>query len=294
VLALAFAATTLLVHEPVAAALAYDRPASACKSSLTPGGHTVTLSSGSRQRSALVHVPRGIPSGHHVPLVLVLHGAGGNGPKMERYSGFSRTADRYSFIAIYPSAAGPVWNQRALSIGTDDVAFLSALVTRVRHTGCVDARRIFATGVSNGAGMVALLGCRLSALHAIASVDGDYSEQPRCQPSHALRLLEIHGTADQIAPYFGPGDHPSSNGLPPFVNAWVRIDGCSRHASSRALATHTTLYSFGGCTNGVVVDHIRIQGGGHQWPGANPPDPGPPATICGTCTIWSFFSRGHL
>ena len=42
---------------------------------------------------------------------------------------------------------------------------------------------------------------------------------------------------------------------------------------------------------GVRVEHIRISGGRHQWPGATPPDPGPPSTFCGACTIWRFFSR---
>ena len=213
---------------------------------------------------------------------------------MERYSGFSHTADRYGFIAAYPSSAGAVWNYRAAPTEPDDVAFVSLLITRIERKACINARRVFATGVSNGAGMVALLGCRLRALRAIAPVEGDYSKQPRCEPSRALGMLEIHGTADHVAPYFGPGGHSSSNGMPPFVNAWVRIDGCSSHLSSTRLATRTILYRFGGCRSGVVVEHIRIQDGEHQWPGATPPDPGPPPTICATCTIWSFFSRGHL
>lgn len=254
----------------------------------------ISLTTGSRRRSALVHVPRGIPPGHNAPLVLVLHGKGGSGPGMERYSGFSGTADRKRFIVAYPSAAGPVWNFRASSSQPDDVAFIGALVTRIESRACVDPRRIYATGVSNGAGMAALLGCRLRLLRAIAPVEGDYSNQPTCRPSHPLPMLEIHGTADRIAPYFGPGNHETSNGLPPFVNAWVRIDRCSSTASSRAYASRTILYRFGGCRGGVVVEHIRIRGGEHQWPGATPPDPGPPATICTTCTIWSFFSHGGL
>lgn len=263
--------------------------ASPCASAPAAGDHAITLALGGRRRSALVHVPRGIGAHQALPLVLVLHGAGGSGPRMERYSGFSRTADGNHFVAVYPSAVGPVWNVTASGSGVDDVAFLGALITHLQHTICL-SQRTFATGVSNGAGMAALLGCRLKALEAIAPVEGRYDGQPRCRPAHPVSMLEIHGTADQIAPYYGPGGHASAGGLPSFVSAWVRIDGCSRAMVQSPIATRTVLYRFGGCSGGVTVEHIRIDGGEHQWPGALPPDPGPPSTICAACTIWSFFA----
>jgi polyhydroxybutyrate depolymerase len=238
----------------------------------------------------LVHVPRGISAHRHVALVLVLHGAGGNGPQMEHYSGFSHAADLNGFVAAYPSSVGPVWNYTAAPGGIDDAAFLGGLISHLQHTMCVDSRRIFATGVSNGAGMVALAACRLGQLDAVAPVEGLYAGQPHCHPSHPMSLLEIHGTADRIAPYYGPAGHQSSDGMPPFINDWVRIDGCSPRSVSSTIATQTTLYRFEACDDGVSVEHIRIDGGEHQWPGADPPDPGPPATICAACTIWSFFS----
>jgi poly(3-hydroxybutyrate) depolymerase len=58
---------------------------------------------------------------------------------------------------------------------------------------------------------------------------------------------------------------------------------------SHGLTTRTVLFSWTRCARGSTVEHIRITGGRHQWPGATPPDPGPPATICASCTIWSFF-----
>jgi polyhydroxybutyrate depolymerase len=250
----------------------------------------LSLSFAGRTRTALVHVPRGIPARRHVPLVLVLHGAGSSGPRMERYSGFSQTADQGGFVAVYPSSVGSLWNYTAAPGGVDDAGFLGALISHLEHTMCVDSRRVYATGVSNGAGMAALAACRLGALRAVAPVEGLYAGQPRCRPSHPVSMLEIHGTADRIAPYYGPGGRASSDGMPPFVNAWVRIDGCAPQAISSAIAARTVLYRFTSCNDAVTVEHIRIEGGEHQWPGALPPDPGPPATICGSCAIWSFFS----
>jgi poly(3-hydroxybutyrate) depolymerase len=56
----------------------------------------------------------------------------------------------------------------------------------------------------------------------------------------------------------------------------------------------TVLYRWGGCASGASVEHVKILDGTHQWPGALPPDPGPPNTICGACAIWSFFSQRSL
>lgn len=245
------------------------------------------LWSGGIQRAALVHVPPGLHG--RVPLLLALHGYRGSGPQMERYSGFSALADRYRFVVAYPSSAGTYWNSTGAPGLPNDVVFIRALISALERRLCVGP--VFATGVSNGGGMVALLGCDdTGQLAAIAPVAGGYSDQPPCRPARPLSVLEIHGTADQVVPYFGPRRRPSSTGLPPFVNGWVRRDGCDPTAISRPIAVRTTLFSFGHCAAGVLVEHIRIRGGRHQWPGATPPDPGPPATICASCTVWRFFA----
>ena len=93
---------------------------------------------------------------------------------------------------------------------------------------CVDPQRVFATGVSNGGSMVALAACELSSrITAIASVSGDYSRQPPCRPARPVSVLEIHGTADQVVPYFGKPARRTTDGVPPFVDGWVARDECA-------------------------------------------------------------------
>lgn len=246
-------------------------------------------------RYVLIHVPRGIPAGHHAPLVLAFHGAGGNGAQMERYSGFSHSADLDHFIAAYPSAMGPVWNITGSRHGANDVLFVQRLLASLQSTMCVDPQRIYAAGVSNGGGMVALLGCVLSArLAAIAPVAGIYAGQPSCRPARPVSVLEIHGTSDPIAPYLGPGASASSPGPPLFIRGWVHRDDCSRTARTSSLASRSELFKWTRCAGGATVEHVRIQGGTHQWPGGLPPDPGPSSPFCGACVIWSFFSHVTL
>jgi polyhydroxybutyrate depolymerase len=265
-------------------------PAAAC-SAPTAGSFTVSVQSGGIVRQALVHVPAGIPAGTPAPLLLALHGAYGTGPGMETYSGFSSLADTDDFIVAYPNAAGHFWNISGASNQPNDVAFISALISTLESNLCIDSSRVYAAGVSNGAGMVALLGCDLSThLAGIAAVAGDYDKLPACHLKRPVPLLEIHGTSDRIAPYRGKGAHATVNGLPPFVDEWAGWDGCSGSATSRPIATHTVMFKWKKCSRAATVEHIRIIAGRHQWPGATPPDPGPASTICASCAIWSFFS----
>lgn len=266
--------------------------AGGCAQAPPAGSDPVTLDIDGMMRTALVHIPAGLAPGRAVPLVLALHGYGGSGPRMEPYSGFSAVADRYGFLVAYPSSMGLFWNSTAARTAPRDVRFLAELIDDLEQTLCVDARRVYATGVSNGGSMVALAGCELSSrIAAVAPVAGDYTRQPACRPSRPVSVLEIHGTADQVVPYFGGRRaRRSADGLPPFVNGWVVRDRCAVGPRRGTLAPRATMFRWSRCAGRVTIEHIRISSGRHQWPGATPPDPGPPSTFCGACVIWQFFS----
>jgi polyhydroxybutyrate depolymerase len=242
-------------------------------------------------RTALVHVPAARVAAARLPLVIALHGVGGTGPKMETYSGLSAVADRRGFIVAYPNSRGSFWNSTGSPRLSNDVRFIDRLIADLRQTVCVDPARTYVVGVSNGGGMAALAGCELSVeISSFASVAGGYAGQPPCRPSRPESVLEIHGTADQVVPYFGAARRRTGNGLPPFVNGWVRRDSCRGSATVRHPAVRTSVFSWNRCADAVHVEHIRITGGRHAWPGATPPDPGPASTICGACAVWDFFA----
>ena len=223
--------------------------------------------------------------------MIALHGVGGSGPKMAPYSGFSKVADRRRFIVAYPSSVGPYWNSTADRRLPNDVRFLHRVITTISSRECVDSGRVYLAGVSNGGGMAALAGCELAdEVSAFASVAGGYDGQPPCRPKRPISVLEVHGTADQIVPYFGRTGRATRGGLPPFVNAWVSRDRCRAKAAVSRLATRATEFRWSRCAGGVRVTHIKVLHGRHQWPGATPPDPGPPSTFCSACEIWRFFS----
>jgi polyhydroxybutyrate depolymerase len=153
----------------------------ACSRAAHRGNSYVTLNIAGVARTALVHAPKSATGERRLPLVLALHGARGTGSFMASYSGLGALSDQKGFIGVFPSATAPArhWN-----IGDDqpgaasDLQFIRDLVDQVQLDNCVDPNRLYATGVSNGGGMVAKLG---SSFAAIAPVAGGYSQLGRCR-----------------------------------------------------------------------------------------------------------------
>jgi len=156
----------------------------------------------------------------------------------------------------------------------------------------VNAERVYATGVSNGGGMAARVGCELSArIAAIAPVAGGYSSLDVCRPQHRVSVIEIHGTADKVVPYKGkPPDGRGS--VPGFLALWRHIDGCSGNPAQRRFGPATEQYTWSSCQDGTQVEHLKIYGGGHAWPGATPADTAWTAPISAASAVWAFL-RGH-
>jgi polyhydroxybutyrate depolymerase len=239
-------------------------------------------------RTAVLHLPAS-PSGHPLALVIALHGYDGNGESFEQDTGFSTLADKDGFAVLYPSSHGSQW---AVTTSTRDVVFITDLLNRVEQIACIDPRRIYATGVSNGGRMTALLGCVLSQrIAAIAPVAGGYSALPPCEPVRPVSVLEIHGTADTTVPYEGRG--PSHEGaVLPYVFGWAARDGCDLQPTVKRAALHTLRYVWSGCRGGTSVQHLRIYQGRHGLPDAvgSQISSGGPYTISGIEQIWHFFA----
>jgi polyhydroxybutyrate depolymerase len=253
-----------------------------------PPGRTVRISvkiDGQRARSALVHLPRGPRA--RLPLVLALHGAYANGAFMERYSGLSRLADREGFAVVYPDAAGQHWRITD-GEGAGDVQFVDALLDRLLTGGCFDARRVSAVGVSNGGGMAARLACSgQDRLAGLVTVAGAYGPLPACLARRPLSVLEIHGTADQVVPYRGTPDDRRTDVLQ-WVRSWADRDACSSQPRRTRLRPAVVRLDWLACRGGTSVAHLRLEGGTHAWPGADPPDPGPQLGISASDEAWEF------
>ena len=286
------AASLALTAAPAAAA-----SGSPCSRAPTPGTTRVTLTSGGLERSALVHVPP-VAAGRHLALLIALHGAGGNGASFEPYSGFSVLADDEGFVAVYPDASGrhPFWTINDHDPhAANDVQFISDLLAQIERSLCVDADRVYAAGVSNGAGMAVRLACQLSSrFAAIAPIAGGYRSQPPCHPDRPVSVLEVHGTSDGAVPYLGSARGSARFGagaVLPFLDAWRSHDACHGGPRLRRVAPRVLRLEWDSCMDGTEVAHLEILQGNHQLPGAVPPDPGQASTLSATWQVWAFLRR---
>jgi polyhydroxybutyrate depolymerase len=262
------------------AAPAQAAAASPCAVEPPSGDLALQVQSGGVARQAVLHVPPIAQRGRRLALVVALHGAGGDGPQMEAYSGFDVVADRDDFAVVYPSAGGsrPFWNYTGSPSRRDDVRFIGDLVGAIRGQLCIAPRRVYATGISNGGSMAARLGCAMSGTFAaIAPVAGSYSRQPQCQPDRPVSVLEIHGKADASVPY---------STVRPYLNGWVARDACSRTPVSSSIDARTRRLTWNGCSAGTRVEHIAVRGGVHQWPGGFPSSD---STFSAEWEVWGFL-----
>lgn len=279
-----------------AAASLQPRPSPGCTGLAAPAGdRTIRVRVGGTVRTARLHLPRAA-LGHPAGLLLAFHGAGGTGRFMEGYSGLTQPLDAAGAIGLFPDAADGRWDlNEDAGDPASDLAFVAALLDAVQARYCVDTGRVWATGVSNGGGFTARLACVMAdRLAAVAVVAGGYATLPDCRPVRPVSVLEIHGTGDSVVPYRGSSRTGRRGAVRPWLDAWAQRDGCRPTPGFRHVVRRVDAFTWSGCAAGVSVAQVRITGGGHQWPGATPPDPGPRFDFSAASAIWRFLSARRL
>ncbi|HEV2459660.1 MAG TPA: PHB depolymerase family esterase [Ktedonobacterales bacterium] len=289
---------------PVPTAASYDRPTASAgcgKPTLvqpdTSADVTITadpaISNGQTTRLYRIHVPAGYEANTPMPVILVFHGYGGTAADGDARSGFTPLAEREGFIAVYPQGllenGKPFWASAGpVDEGIDETPFVTHVLDDVQRHYCVDARRIFATGFSNGGGMTNFLACRLAGrIAAFAPASGNYYALPGgCHPSRPVPLVVFHGTADGTVPYDGIPAYESPDwplpSIPEYLHDWAVRDGCTAGPSVFLSSGGVTGERWTGCGGSATVVHYRVEGGRHSLPGS----------VGGTSaqeTIWDFF-----
>ena len=234
------------------------------------------------KRTYLAHIPASVDRTKETPVVLVLHGAGTNGPITVMFSGMNSKSDAEKFIAVYPDGTGAgiflTWNAGGIGKSkVDDVKFLSAVIDDLALVAKIDPRRIFATGISNGAMMSYLLASELSdRIAAIAPIAGTMTtEKPT--PSRSVPVMHFHGTADKIVPATGPGLNTPKfitfKSVDESIKMWCEINGCETTPKVTQFpdiaedGTTVKRFDYPAKVGGGDVVYIEIEGGGHTWPG---------------------------
>jgi polyhydroxybutyrate depolymerase len=296
VAALLLAYTVLQAGAPSASAAAVpcspSRPHAA-------GDFNETITSGGLSRTYYMRVPASYTGDKAVPLLFNLHGYGSNSGAQAIYSGLPQKAEEKGFVLVSPQATGSPahWNITLLE-PADDVGFVRDMIDELEAELCIDASRIFSTGMSNGAAMSARLACNLSdRIVAVAPVAGVYMPL-NCSSPRPVALIAFHGTADTFAPYNGG---TSVIGLPfPSVessmSAWAAFNGCTVGPIESDVTLNVRLKRYEDCGENAFVHLYIVDGGGHTWPDATidlPPGTYGPTTheISANDLMWEFFEQ---
>lgn len=197
--------------------------------------------------------------------------------------GFDRLADEEGFVVVYPDGINQRWNDGRSPQWSevDDVGFLSALIDTMAQDWNIDRRRVYVTGISNGAQMAMRLAReRSDRITAVAVVAYAMQEKYASIPIAArpMSVLVMTGMADLLIPWQGGGT-PDRSGerdrgpvlsVPQTVDHIRANDGCST-PSAVALepgrdpndGTRVQQEEYSSCRNGTEVVLYVIEGGGH-------------------------------
>jgi polyhydroxybutyrate depolymerase len=245
------------------AAMEPERSPGCEEGDLTIGTTHLELDVDGTPRSFEVYVPAGYDGTKPMPLVLNFHGVNGDGEGHAASTDMTGTADERGFIAAFPNGIDKSWNGGGCCGGAfaeqvDDVGFTRELIEHVGQRACIDTKRVYATGFSNGAVMTHFLACEAAdVLAAVSPVSGFLAIDPSdCNPARNIPLILLHGTEDRLAPH--------ELGLAAFQD-WLDKNQCTGEPTVTNLPSGTC-ETYDDCAGGVTVAFCSIEQHDHCWP----------------------------
>jgi polyhydroxybutyrate depolymerase len=215
-------------------------------------------------------------SSQELPLLIVLHGLTQSGAGIMSITDFNTIAEANNFIVCYPDGINNAWNANMnITVTTaNDIGFLEELCTLFQDSLNTSPLKQYLTGFSNGGFMCHKMLCESSqCFAAIASVSGNMSDTvyTNCAPSHSSAILHIHGDADPVVSYTGsPSTGVSVNST---IEFWRDYLDCNISPTITNMPNPNIFdfsfpvkYVYNSCNNSSL-ELVKINGGGHQWPG---------------------------
>lgn len=272
---------------------------------------------GGQRRTYDLHLPPDYGA-VELPLVMLMHGGGGNARTVEYVSQMSELADKEGFIVCYPNGYGRTettvfysWNTQfccgfATQDQSNDLLFLKELTHHLLEEYLVDRSQVFAAGISNGGMMAHWLGAEMSGSYAavgvIAGAIGGSPAEGRQEiqvndPLGPVSVVLIHGKQDSVVPYKGglgkPGQFHSVRSFEDSILFWVTHNQCSLVPVTEELAGGAVVRrTYTGGEEGTEVVAYVLNNGTHAWPGGRKGITlagAPSNDLQATHVLWEFF-----
>lgn len=202
-------------------------------------------------------------------LILCLHGNFETGEDMIVRSQWHKTAAEHNCIVLYPSCLYKTGIRHIWQILPEETCFMRTLVERVRDLYPVDRSRIYATGFSNGSGMVQNLIIRCADLFAAAVLGAPaYYEKEvygPLQEIHEAAALYSYGTEDEalernnLTPDLY--DKPALNRM----RHWGKLYGFTQDSYELTQRGAAAVYTYRSLNHIPVCHWIIVEGKHHDY-----------------------------
>ena len=228
------------------------------------------------------------------PLIVSLHGFGGNSAYQSMYVPLHERVNADGFALLLPNGTrddegNRFWNPTdrccdSGKSGEDDVAYLTGLVAEAEKVR--DFGPVYFFGYSNGGFMSYHIACKgLPGLRAVASLAGtSYVDDSSCDGASPVSVLHVHGTADDVILFEGDESEPDPKGDDPpafyagardMMMRWSRRAGCDWPENPRPYAAldldryvqghETQAFRLeSGCAEAISIELWMGVGSGHS------------------------------
>lgn len=205
-------------------------------------------------RTMNVYAPKNIEKGR--PLIIQMHGMNQDAPYQQNAAKWESIADTARFVVVFPNGQNKAWD-----IGGDkDINFLKAIINEMYNKYGIDKNRVYVSGFSMG-GMMSYhaankMGDMIAAIAPVSGGGGVNS------PKRAMPIMHTHGTTDDVVNY---------NSTVNTLKGWVNAQKCSSNSQkikpypSTKPGSAASLEIWSGCTDGVEVRLLTIDGKGHWY-----------------------------
>ena len=274
------------------------------KISLSQGFISQNIYYDGNNREYELYIPENYNDSNAVPLLFNFHGGNGTISDQIYLSDMRSLADENNFIIVYPQAIADPTDDGSLNwifkgdSNHDDIYFIESIIDELSSQYSIDLSRVYACGYSLGGEFVYELLCRLNNKIAagvvVARTMGQYQYE-NCNPEHPTAIMTILGTEDYESNY----DGVVYNGVTYYISAddthqyWTNYNNTDINPSEIDLPNNNfsdgstvtkRIWGYGEACVSVV--ELRVNGGGHDWPGSTGN-----MDINSNNEIWDFVSQ---
>lgn len=276
----------LLILSLVSCRKEIDKPTVDPNPEIIKGKITESIDVDGTTREYIAYIPEKYTGLEPVPLVFAFHGFGGNMSSSYENSQFHKIAEKENFIVVHPNGISNKWNAVS-SQSNIDLTFVETMIEHFKESYNIESKQIYSSGMSNGAYFSFLLACELSdKIAGIGAVAGLMFKPvfTNCDPSSSMPIIQIHGTKDELVDY---------NNVEEVLNFWINHNMTDETPIITDIPDTDTSdgstikkYSYKNGLDQVEIDHLKIIGGTHDWPGYQGN-----MDINASETIWNFLKN---